>query len=114
MSEAARARVGGHPRDPLADLEFVERQLVRYRPLPPRWHWALSASGPQRASQTLLEGLADLSNRRGLPIFTHVYETKAQTAKARMRYTAHDGSMIRYLAETGLLKPGQILLMAFG
>jgi cytosine/adenosine deaminase-related metal-dependent hydrolase len=106
MSAAARALVNGHPRDPLADLEFVERQLVRYRPLPPRWHWALSASGPQRASQSLLEGLADLSTRHGLPIFTHVYETKAQTAKARMRYVAHDGSMIRYLAETGLLKPG--------
>jgi 5-methylthioadenosine/S-adenosylhomocysteine deaminase len=106
MSAAARALVSGHPRDPLTDLEFVERQLVRYRPLPPRWHWALSASGPQRASQSLLERLADLSTRHGLPIFTHVYETKAQTAKARMRYTAHDGSIIRYLAEVGLLKPG--------
>jgi 5-methylthioadenosine/S-adenosylhomocysteine deaminase len=34
-----------------------------------------------------------------------VYETKAQTAKARDIYGEHQGSMIRYLAEVGLLTP---------
>jgi hypothetical protein len=31
----------------------------------------------------LLEGISDLARRHELPVFTHVYETKAQTAKAR-------------------------------
>jgi cytosine/adenosine deaminase-related metal-dependent hydrolase len=105
ISEEVRALVTGSPRDPFADLEFVERQLLRVHPNTPRWHWALSMSGPQRSSRGLLEGLADLTNRHHLPIFTHAYETKAQAAKARAIYAAHGGSMIGYLADLGLLTP---------
>jgi 5-methylthioadenosine/S-adenosylhomocysteine deaminase len=49
--------------------------------------------------------VSDLAQRFGLPIFAHVYETKAQTAKARAIYGEHDGSMIRHLADIGLLIP---------
>ncbi|WP_270936493.1 amidohydrolase family protein [Falsiroseomonas oryzae] len=97
------ALVGGAPRDPAADLAFVEAQLKRLAPLPPRLHWALSPSGPQRSSRALLEGIAELSARYHLPVFTHVYETRAQLAKARRIYP--DGSMIRHMAEVGLLTP---------
>ena len=65
--------------------------------------WALSPSGPQRSSRALLEGIADLSRRYALPVLTHVYETKAQAAKARALYIAQDGSMLRWLEEVGLL-----------
>jgi cytosine/adenosine deaminase-related metal-dependent hydrolase len=77
------ALVRGASKDPREEIAFVERQIKRLSPLPPRITWGLSPSGPQRSSRTLLEGVADLAQRRELPVFTHVYETKAQTAKAR-------------------------------
>lgn len=103
------ARIQGADRDPLADLAFVERQIDRRADLPSRIRWGLSPSGPQRSSRTLLEGVADIANRRKLPVFTHVYETRAQTAKARLLYAEHGGSMIRWLGEVGLLMPNTTL-----
>jgi 5-methylthioadenosine/S-adenosylhomocysteine deaminase len=97
------ALIAGSPRDPKAEIDFVERQIKRLGVLPPRFYWALSPSGPQRSSRTLLEGVADLARRYRLPILTHVYETKAQTAKARAIYPEHGGSMIRFMADVGLL-----------
>jgi cytosine/adenosine deaminase-related metal-dependent hydrolase len=103
IPESAMALIRGKPGDPVADLAFVERQLQQLRPLPALLSWALSPSGPQRSSRTLLEGISDLATRYELPIFTHVYETKAQTAKARTLYADQGGSMIRYMGEVGLL-----------
>jgi cytosine/adenosine deaminase-related metal-dependent hydrolase len=103
------AHIQGADRDPRADLEFVERQIVRRRDLPSRIRWGLSPSGPQRSSRHLLEGLADIGRRRNLPVFTHVYETKAQTLKARALYAEQGGSMIRWLDEVGLLGPATTL-----
>ena len=97
------ALIQGKPADPRAELDFVERQMKR-RPAGDRFTWALSPSGPQRSSRELLEGIGDLAGRHDLPIFTHVYETKAQTAKAREIYGSDGGSMIRYLERVGLLK----------
>jgi 5-methylthioadenosine/S-adenosylhomocysteine deaminase len=105
LPPAVRALVDGVPGDPRAQLDFVERQIARRAPLPPRLHWALSPSGPQRSSPTLLEGIADLGRRHGLPILTHVYETKAQAAKARVMCADQGGSLIRHMADVGLLGP---------
>ena len=101
--EAVQAIVRGAPADARAQLDFVEAQLRRIDPLPPRLRWALSPSGPQRSSRALLEGIAALSQRHGLPVTTHVYETRAQAAKARATYGDQGGSMIRWLDEVGLL-----------
>ncbi len=103
--DAVRLLVEGAPADPAAQLAFVEGQIRRLDPLPSRLSWALSPSGPQRCSRGLLEGIADLSRRYGLPILTHAYETRAQAAKARDRYAAWGGSMVRFLGDAGLLGP---------
>ena len=95
------ALIRGKPGDPEAELDFVERQILR-RPARDRLTWAISPSGPQRSSRRLLDGVRDLALRHGLPIFTHVYETKAQTARARQIYGDDGGSMIRYLERVGL------------
>jgi cytosine/adenosine deaminase-related metal-dependent hydrolase len=110
ISPEIAAIVGGKPGDPAADLAFVAAQLKRLSPLPPRLHWALSPSGPQRSSTALLEGIAALSADHGLPVFTHVYETRAQLAKARRIYPG--GSMIAHIAEVGLLTPRTTLAHA--
>src|SRR5262249_14902519 len=106
--------IEGAPADPRAQLDFIERQIRRLSPLPPRMTWALSPSGPQRASRTLLEGLGDLARRHRLPILTHVYETKAQAAKARVLCAAQDGSLIRYMREVGLLGPRTTIVHGVG
>ena len=109
MPADIRAMVEGTARDPHADLAFVERQIARIDPLPARFHWALSPSGPQRASPALLEGIVDMARRHRLPVTTHVLETPAQRAKAGVLYRDHGGSMVRYMASMGLLGPGTTL-----
>jgi len=101
----AAAIIAGKPGDAQADIAFVAAQIKRLHPLPPRFHWALSPSGPQRCSQALLEGIAELSERHRLPVTTHVYETRAQLAKARSVYPQHQGSLVNYMAAVGLLTP---------
>jgi cytosine/adenosine deaminase-related metal-dependent hydrolase len=109
MPPDIRAMVEGTARDPYADLAFVEQQIARLDPLPARFHWALSPSGPQRSSPALLEGIVDMARRHKLPVTTHVLETPAQRAKAAALYTDHGGSMVRYMASVGLLGPGTVL-----
>ena len=109
MPDEVRALVQGSPRDAREDLAFVERQIARLNPLPPRLHWALSPSGPQRSSPALLEGIVDMARRHALPVTTHVLETPAQRAKAQALYAGHGGSMVRYMASLGLLGPGTAL-----
>ena len=101
--EAVQTLVRGAPADAQEQLAFVEAQIRRIDPLPPRLRWALSPSGPQRSSRALLEGIAALSEKYRLPVLTHAYETRAQAAKARAIYGAQGGSMLRWLDEVGLL-----------
>ncbi len=101
--EPVQALVRGVPADARTQLDFLEAQIRRIDPLPPRLRWALSPSGPQRSSRALLEGVATLSERYRLPVLTHVYETMAQAAKARSIYGAQGGSMLCWLDEVGLL-----------
>lgn len=103
--ESVQAIVRGQPGDARRELDFVQAQLQRLSPLPDTLHWALSASGPQRCTNELLEGVADLSQRHGLPVFTHVYETPAQLARARSAYPEDGGSLVRRMKRTGLLGP---------
>jgi 5-methylthioadenosine/S-adenosylhomocysteine deaminase len=105
VPESVMTLIRGAAKDAREEIAFIERQIKRLTPLSPRLSWGLSPSGPQRSSRALLEGVADLARRHQLPLFTHVYETKAQTAKARAIYGEHGGSMIRHLADIGLLTP---------
>jgi cytosine/adenosine deaminase-related metal-dependent hydrolase len=90
--------------DPEAQLTFVERQLSR-RPANDRLTWALAASAPHRCSEVLLSGLAQLAQRWSLPVYTHLYETRMQRVFARQSLARHGGSVVEYLADTGLLGP---------
>jgi 5-methylthioadenosine/S-adenosylhomocysteine deaminase len=103
MPAEAAAIIAGKPGDARADVAFVAAQIARLAPLPARFHWALSPSGPQRCTPPLLEGIAELSERHRLPVTTHVYETRAQLAKARRVYPEHGGSLLDYMDATGLL-----------
>ncbi|MEM6637811.1 MAG: amidohydrolase family protein [Pseudomonadota bacterium] len=105
LPPAVRQIVDGVPGDAEAELAFVAAQIDRIGTERPCLHWAISPSGPQRCSTRLLEGLGEIAKAHRLPVLTHVYETRAQLAKARSAYPEHGGSLIRRLADTGLLGP---------
>lgn len=65
--------------------------------------WGLGPSAPQRCSKELLEGFAKLSQKHGLQVFTHTYETRAQAVLARLKFP--EQSLIQHLSEVGLLGP---------
>ena len=98
------AEFAGAPADWKAQVAFVEAQLERLGG-GSRFHWALGPSGPQRCSRAMLEAVGELSERHGLPMYTHVLETKAQALEGRLNYKDFDGSLVRYLADIGLLGP---------
>ncbi len=86
---------------PATNSTFVAGQIRRLGKVPTELQtWALAPSGPQRCSAELLEGIAALSREHGLPVLTHVYETRVQAAAAQMDTS---GSLIDKLARAGLM-----------
>ena len=43
--------------------------------------------------------------RNSVPVYTHIYESRAMTLIARQTHTSDDGSLINYLKRVGLLTP---------
>jgi 5-methylthioadenosine/S-adenosylhomocysteine deaminase len=85
-------------------LDYLDRQFRRHSAAD-TLHWAVAPFAPQRCSPAMLQGCADLSHRHDLPIYTHVYETRGQVLIARELFKDHDGSLISYLEDNGLLGP---------
>jgi guanine deaminase len=71
--------------------------------------WGLAPSSPERCSPALLRALAKWSDEAGIPVFTHIYESRATTLIARQKFAAWDGSLVKYLAAHGLLGPNTTL-----
>ena len=85
-------------------LDYLDHQFKR-NPASGNLHWAVAPFAPQRCTPKMLEGCADLAHRHDLSVYTHVYETKGQVLIARELFADHDGSLISYLKNTGLLGP---------
>ena len=83
-------------------IDFLDAQIKR-RPAAGTLHWACGPFAPQRGSPELLQMCADLAERHDLPIYTHVYETRAQALIARELYAKHGGSFMHYMKSCGLL-----------
>jgi cytosine/adenosine deaminase-related metal-dependent hydrolase len=102
LPEAVRNRLAGADRSARQELDFVAGQIKRLGRNPSALQsWALSPSAPQRCSPELLEGIAALSREHGLPVFTHVYETRIQAAAARVQEDA--ASLLDALDRAGLM-----------
>jgi len=69
----------------------------------PRVTWGLGPATPENCSDAFLEGLADLSARGDLPVFSHVYESKGNAVTARKAYAG--GSLVQHLKRVGILGP---------
>lgn len=97
--------VGNRADDPDPQLAFIERQIDRVGDRGGMVIWALSPSAPQRCSPRLMQGVAELATRRNLPVYTHVYETRAQRLFVSDAFRSHGGSAIDYMESVGLLGP---------
>jgi 5-methylthioadenosine/S-adenosylhomocysteine deaminase len=71
----------------------------------PRLSLALGPTSPERCTPAILADLAELSDAERLPIYTHIYESRAMTLIARQTHQSDDGSLINYLNRLGLLTP---------
>jgi cytosine/adenosine deaminase-related metal-dependent hydrolase len=92
-------RRGGSARELIERINGERRRHAHH----PRVTWALGPATPEICSEEYLGLLAELSAREGLRVFSHVYESKGNTAIARNHYPSDGGSIIRHLARVGLL-----------
>lgn len=84
-------------------VELVKSAMLKREGLHPRITWALGPTSPERCSEAFLGGLGDLSRSRKLPIYTHIYESKAMALMARQGHTKDNGSLITYMQRCGIL-----------
>jgi guanine deaminase len=88
------------------DLKQLVRDIAKtQRDRHPRITLALGPTSPERCSADLLSSLAELSASQNMPVYTHIYESKAMTLIARQTHQKDDGSLINYLRRVGLLTP---------
>jgi cytosine/adenosine deaminase-related metal-dependent hydrolase len=87
------------PTDPQVLLHAMERFLGRYGDRP-RMVPMVGPSAPQRCSDELMAGLADLAHAHDAPFHTHVLETRGQVGATRKRYGR---SVVEYLDDLGAL-----------
>jgi len=92
--------LSGNPPDVGRIVDFVAAPLKSAQR--PRLHWAIGPGSPQRCTLELLTGLANLAERHGLPVVTHVNESKLQVYLARDLYAQSGGSALDHLAAAGL------------
>lgn len=86
-------------------LAYFEDKFLKHPSKFERISWALGPSAPERCTTELIERTVELSRTYDLPIFTHIYESKGMALQARMEYPQHGGSLIKRLAQEGLLGP---------
>lgn len=87
-------------------VDLVRDVLRRERGRNPRIQWALGPTSPERCTERLMTRLGELSRAENVPIYTHLYESKAMTLIARQLFGERDqGSLINYMERTGTLGP---------
>jgi cytosine/adenosine deaminase-related metal-dependent hydrolase len=101
------ARQPSQDADPRPIRDFIERLLAG--PSEARLTWGIAPSAPQRCSAALLAWASALSRERGLPLLTHLYETRAQAVLARTQYAADGGSFLPVMDRTGMLAPHTVV-----
>lgn len=80
--------------------------LASHRKRHPRLTFALGPTSPERCTPGILTKLAELSHTEKIPVYTHIYESRAMTLIARQTHNLEDGgSLINYLQRVGLLTP---------
>ena len=98
--------IGTQAGDGQAQLKFIAEQINRVGDRGGRLIWAISPSAPQRCSFDLLKSVHAFRQEHGIPVYTHVYETRLQRIFAEERLADFGGSAINYMEAAGLIGPG--------
>lgn len=96
--------LGNTPRPIRDQLDYLEHQFTHH-PAAGTLHWAVAPFAPQRCSPAMLQACGELAAKYDLPVYTHVYETRAQRLIARELFKKHGGSLIGYMDDCGLVGP---------
>jgi 5-methylthioadenosine/S-adenosylhomocysteine deaminase len=95
--------------DDTGPLQALEAMVTERRHRSPLVEFGLAPATPEGCTRELLEGIADLSRRQQLPVYTHIYENKPMAVVGRHHYRQYGGSLVRYLGACGLLGPSLTL-----
>jgi 5-methylthioadenosine/S-adenosylhomocysteine deaminase len=104
LPPAVQEMLGNKPRSIRDQLDYLEHQFNRH-PARATLHWAIAPFAPQRCTPKMLQGCAELAHKYDLAVYTHVYETRGQVLIARELFADHEGSLISYMNNIGLLGP---------
>lgn len=94
--------------EPEADFDFLsffENEYLAPRESESRVQWALAPTAPDSCSADLIERTVSLSSEYGLPIFTHLLESKSMAVAARHEHPDFGGSVVRWLDALGMVGP---------
>lgn len=91
------------PRDAPALIGSLRAYVNEWADRHPRIAPMVGPAAPQRCSDELLAGIAELSSEQGIGIHTHLLESKSQVIATRARFGR---SVVDHLAELGLLRSG--------
>ncbi|CNE54172.1 amidohydrolase [Mycobacterium tuberculosis] len=81
-------------------LDYSREAIDRFHRPQGRLRYVLAPSGPQRCTDDLLSGAADLAREHDAELHIHVVETKMQAVTARLMYGR---TMAEHLADVGAL-----------
>ena len=86
-------------------IDTVEQTIVSMQGQREMIVFALGPSAPEGCTPALWDAVADLSTRRELPVYTHLYENKGMTHIGRAKYQDWDGSLVKFLQTRNVLGP---------
>ena len=86
-------------------IPMVAGQIDRIGHDRERFSWALGPTSAIMSSPALLEGVAELSRTHGLPVLSHMYESRPEVVSSRTHLAGYGGSQIAYMRAMDLLGP---------
>lgn len=86
-------------------VDLVEQHYLAHRDRYPRVTWGVGPTSPEFCTPELLGRVRELSQRHGLPVFTHINESKSMALAGRVYMPEFNGSQVDYLGHVGLLGP---------
>ncbi len=101
LPPAVQQMLGNEPRPIRDQIDYLEHQFARH-PAAGTLHWAVAPFAPQRCSPAMLCACGELARKHDLPVYTHVYETRAQRLIGREQFGKH-GGLIGYMADCGIV-----------
>jgi len=100
----AQLSTAAEPERQIDLLGYFERTCLA-APSRSRVHWALGPSAPERCSPALMTRTMELARRYGVPVYSHIYESRGMALQARLTLPEQGGSLIKRLAAEGALGP---------